>query len=81
MFQIVTKSANNHCFLKNMFPLQTLTNKTPVCKKNLRRPSGDKKILDTLDNINNVLFGSDFKVLLYLLSQFRKTLKFSVYNS
>ena len=32
-----------------MFPLQTLTNKTPVCKKNLRKYSLDKTTLDTPD--------------------------------
>ena len=32
IFQVVTKCANNHRFLKGMFALQILTNKTPACK-------------------------------------------------
>ena len=51
-----------------MFPLQTLTNKTPVCKSNLCQHSLNETTLDTLDYNNKVLFGSNFKVLLYLFS-------------
>ena len=50
-----------------MFPLQTLTNKTPVCKYNLHKYSLDDTTLGTLD-YNNVLFESDFQVLSYLFS-------------
>ena len=48
LFQVVTKCANNYQFFKNMFPLQTLTNKTPVCKSNLCQHSLDETTLDTL---------------------------------
>ena len=52
-----------------MFPSQTLTNKSPVYKQNLSKHSLDETTLDTLDyTMNNVLFGSDFKVLFYLFS-------------
>ena len=32
LFQVVTKCANNYHLLINMFPLQTPTNKIPVCE-------------------------------------------------
>ena len=48
-----------------MFPLQTFTNKTPVCKYNLCKHSLDETTLDTL-NYYNILFGGNFKALLYL---------------
>ena len=47
LLQVVTKCLNNYCFIKNMFPLQTLTNKTPACKQNLRKHSLDGINLDT----------------------------------
>ena len=49
LFQVVTKCANNYWFFKNIFPLPTLTNKTPVCKSNLCQHSLDETTLDTLD--------------------------------
>ena len=67
LFQVVTKCSNNYCFLKNMSPLQTLTNKTPACKYNLGKHSLDGITLDILD-YNIVLFWSDFKVSLNLFS-------------
>ena len=49
IFQVVTKCANNHRFLKGMFALQILTNKTPACKQNLHKHSLDVTTLDTLN--------------------------------
>ena len=67
LFQVVTKCPNNYCFLKNMPPLQTLTNKTPACKYNLGKHSLAGITLDILD-YNILLFWSDFKVSLNLFS-------------
>ena len=39
LFQLATRCANTYRVFKNMFHLQTLTNKTPVCKSNLCQQS------------------------------------------
>ena len=86
LFQVVTKC---YRFLKNVLALQkykippllvSLTKITPVCKQNLCKHSLDETTLDTVDYNEECIVRKRLQSS-FILIQFIKILKFSVYTS